>query len=91
MVSWLAVAEFTVALVSPKKMMLSVGLLLKLDPLIVTVVPIAPLVGVNEDIIGTWANKLLLLKMIIIAQINLSCFKKQVLGMEVQVIQIVNG
>ena len=48
----LAVAAVTVALVAPKKTTLFSGVASKLEPEMVTLVPIAPFSGVKEVIIG---------------------------------------
>jgi hypothetical protein len=40
--------------------MLLAGVLLKLVPVMVTVAPTAPLVGVKDVILGTWAQDLVL-------------------------------
>ena len=50
------VAEVTVARVAPKKTILLAALLLKLVPDTVTSSPGFPEIGVNEDIVGTWAS-----------------------------------
>ena len=53
-VSTVAEAVVTVAWVAPKKTMLFAGVGSKLVPVMVTVVPIGPLVGVKEEMIGTF-------------------------------------
>ena len=55
-VSCVAVAAVTVALVPPKKTMLLAGVGLKFVPVMVTVVPMGPEVGVKKLIVGTDAG-----------------------------------
>jgi hypothetical protein len=54
-VTLVAVAAVTVARVAPKNTTLLVGVALKLVPVIVTEVPILPLVGEKLDMVGTCA------------------------------------
>jgi hypothetical protein len=54
-VSEVELAEVTTAFTAPKYTMLSAGVVLKLEPLIVTLEPTLPEVGLNEEIVTTCA------------------------------------
>ncbi len=51
-------AEVTVARAVPKNTSLFAGVGSKLVPAIIIPEPTGPLVGVKEEMVGTWANKL---------------------------------
>ena len=53
-INCIVVALLTVAFVAPNQTILFATVVLKFVPIIVTVVPMAPLVGVKLVIVGTW-------------------------------------